>query len=216
MSMITKTTNLDAPVRGTLYIIAAASGTGKTSLTKALVESMPNMKISISHTTRPIRNGEIKNLHYFFTTGQEFIAMVERGEFLEHAKVFDYHYGTSRLFVESELQRGNDIILDIDWQGAALIRQKMPECVTIFLLPPSKAVLRERLEMRKRDDQEIIEQRLALANREISHYGEFDYIVVNDGFMQAVQDLQAIVKARRLRRMEQEIRYRALINELLE
>lgn len=207
--------NFVTTIRGTLYIIAAASGTGKTSLAKALAESMPDIQISISHTTRPVRNGEQQSMHYFYVTEQAFLDMAEQQAFLEHAKVFDYYYGTSRAFVEEQLQRGQDVILDIDWQGAAQVHRAMLECVTIFLVPPSQAVLRERLETRKRDAQDVIEQRLALASSEIAHYNEFDFLIINDGFAAALSDLQAIVRAQRLRMQQQAVKHCALLKELL-
>jgi guanylate kinase len=200
---------------GTLYIIAAASGTGKTSLTKALVSSMPNTKISISHTTRPIKPGEKAGVNYFYLSEKEFRDMAKQNEFIEHAEVFGHNYGTSRSFITDQLQQGYDIILDIDWQGAQQIRAKIPDCITIFLLPPSKQVLRQRLEQRKRDEQNIIEQRLALASSEIAHYNEFDYLVINDDFETALRDLQAIVHTHKLKRTVQTVNQAALINELL-
>lgn len=213
---VSASASVSAPVmRGTLYIIAAASGTGKTSLANALAASMPNMKISISHTTRPLRNGEQRDVNYFYVSERDFFSMVQQDAFLEYAKVFDHYYGTSRFFVENELRCGHDVILDIDWQGARAVRQKMPQCVSVFLLPPSKDELRERLEKRKRDAQNVIEQRLALVSSEVAHYNEFDYVVVNDGFTAALQDLQAIVRARRLREEVQALQHRALLEELL-
>jgi len=200
---------------GTLYIIAAASGTGKTSLAKALSESMANIKISVSHTTRPLRANEEENVSYFYVDEGSFVDMIEQDSFLEYAKVFDYYYGTSGVFVREQLQQGFDVILDIDWQGAQQVRQKMPECVSIFLLPPSLDVLRKRLENRKRDTQEIIEKRLVLAGNEVSHYNEFDYLVINDDFDTALQDLQAIVRTHRLQRKVQELKHTALLRELV-
>lgn len=202
-------------IPGTLYIIAAASGTGKTSLAKALAESMPNIKISISHTTRPLRINEKANESYFYVDEGTFVDMIAQGAFLEYAKVFDYYYGTSSLFVAEQLQQGFDVLLDIDWQGAQQVRQKMPECVSIFLLPPSQQALRQRLENRKRDTQDVIEKRLMLASSEIAHHNEFDYLVINDGFTAALQDLQAIVRAQRLQKKMQELKHAALLKQLI-
>lgn len=200
---------------GTLYIIAAASGTGKTSLAKALAHSLDNMVISVSHTTRPIRNGEKADASYFFVDNESFEQMIATDAFLEYAKVFDHYYGTSRAFVEKQLAAGNDVVLDIDWQGTKLVQAKIPNCVSIFLLPPSKIILRERLENRKRDTAEIIAQRLSLASSEISHYTDYDYLVINDSFDMALSDLQTIVRANRLRRPVQAEKYAQLLQDLL-
>lgn len=202
-------------LRGTLYIIAAASGTGKTSLARALAETVPNMQISVSHTTRPLRPKETANESYFYVNEQKFTQLIEQGALLEYAKVFNYYYGTSVSFVSDKLRQGVDVILDIDWQGAQQVRQKLPSCVSIFLLPPSQQELRRRLEKRKRDSQDVIEQRLMLASSEIAHYDEFDYLVINDCFATALQDLQAIVLSQRLQRKQQELRYATLLKELL-
>lgn len=200
--------------KGTLYIVSAASGTGKTSLTDAIVAKMTNIKISISHTTRPIRANERADEHYFFITPQEFELLIQQNVFLEYAHVFGNYYGTSRNWVLEQLVAGFDIILDIDWQGAQKIRKQM-ECVTIFLLPPSRAELRLRLEKRGSDDVKTIEQRLAVASSEIAHYGEFDYIVINDRFEDAVTDLQAIIRSQRLQLRRQMVSHGALVKELL-
>lgn len=202
-------------VLGTVYIIAAASGSGKTSLAKALADSMPQMKISVSHTTRSIRNGEKNGESYFFVAISEFESMIKKNEFLEYAKVFGEYYGTSRSWVVAQLQAGFDVILDIDWQGAAQIRSQFPCCQTVFILPPSRVELRNRLEKRKREETSIIEHRLTVAGSEILHYNEFDYIVINDKFAEALADLQAIVRAERLRLQHQTIRCEKLIAELV-
>jgi len=202
-------------VVGTLYVITAASGTGKTSMARALSLSMPNIKISISHTTRPIRVGEQENVHYLYVKEDVFLEMIAHGMFLEYAKVFDYYYGTSRSFVTEQLQAGQDVILNIDWQGARQIKQKMSSCVTVFLLPPSKLALRQRLEGRDSDAQEVIEKRLAVAGSEIIHCDEFDYLIINDDFATALQDLQAIIRTHRLQQNVQVLKYSPLIKELL-
>jgi len=200
--------------KGTLYIIAAASGTGKTSLAKALITTIDNIKISISHTTRPVRNGEIANQDYFFIANKEFEDLISKQEFLEHATVFGNYYGTSKNWVESQLEQGCDVILDIDWQGAQLIRKQI-NCTSIFLLPPSRTELRMRLEKRKREDIEIIDSRMALASQEIIHCKEFDYIVINDRFEGALADLASIINSKRLERAHQMQKHAALIDDLI-
>jgi len=199
--------------KGILYIVAAASGTGKTSLAEALTKTVDNIKISISHTTRQIRANERTGQNYFFVTPEEFESLIEKNAFLEYAQVFDHYYGTSRKWVEEQLNMGIDVVLDIDWQGARLVREQI-QCVSIFLLPPSSAELRLRLERRKRDDSQIIEQRLATASSEIAHYKEFDYVVINDKFENALADLQTIVQSQRLRLRYQTEKYATLIEEL--
>jgi guanylate kinase len=177
-----------------LFILSAASGTGKTSLASALVQSVPNLEKSISHTTRPPRPGERDGVHYHFVDNPAFNAMVARGEFLEHATVFGNRYGTAAAEVESRLLRGRSVILDIDWQGARSVKRTMREAVGIFLLPPSRAALRERLMRRGQDSPEVIARRLHEAISEMSHYKEFDYVVVNDDFEHALADLQHIAR----------------------
>jgi len=199
--------------KGILYIVAAASGTGKTSLAEALTKTVDNIKISISHTTRQIRANERTGQNYFFVTPEEFESLIEKNAFLEYAQVFDHYYGTSRKWVEEQLNMGIDVVLDIDWQGARLVREQI-QCVSIFLLPPSSAELRLRLERRKREDSQIIEQRLATASSEIAHYKEFDYVVINDKFENALADLQVIIRSQRLRLRQQAEKYDTLIKEL--
>lgn len=200
--------------QGTLYIVAAASGTGKTSLAKALATTIDNIKISISHTTRPRRSGEIPQQDYFFVDPPTFKNLIKHQEFLEYAKVFQHYYGTSRHWVEQQLNAGNDVILDIDWQGAKQVRTQIA-CVSIFLLPPSRQELRLRLEKRKREDVKIIANRLATASSEIAHCKEFDYIIVNDKFAQALNDLTTIVLSKRLQCELQTKKHATLIAELL-
>ena len=177
-----------------LFIFSAASGTGKTSLAKALVEAMPDVSFSVSHTTRAPRPGEQHGVHYYYVTREEFDRMVAAGEFLEHATVFGNSYGTSRQVIEDLLGSGKSVILDIDWQGARAIKQQMPQAVSIFILPPSREALRERLTNRKQDSGEVIDRRMREAVSEMSHYREFDYLVVNDEFAAALADLQAILR----------------------
>ncbi|MFO7278713.1 MAG: guanylate kinase [Pseudomonadota bacterium] len=182
--------------RGRLFVIAAPSGAGKTSLVKALVERRPELRVSISHTTRKKRPTEEHGREYFFVSVPEFEELVARGQFLEHARVFDNYYGTSRETVEKLLAEGNDVILEIDWQGARQVRAAMPECKTIFILPPSRDALEKRLRGRGTDSEEVIARRLRDAVGDMSHWNEFDYVVVNDDFERAVEDLVRIVEGR--------------------
>jgi guanylate kinase len=202
-------------MQGTLYIFSAPSGAGKTSLVKALLESMDGITVSVSHTTRAMRPGEQEGVHYHYVAIPAFERMVAEGAFLEHAKVFDNYYGTSRQAVLDKLAQGLDVILEIDWQGARQVRKLFPECRSIFVLPPSKAALRERLTGRGQDAKEIIDRRMHDAEAEMSHYAEFDYVVVNDVFDEALAELRAIVTAERLHIARQAARLEALIRELL-
>jgi guanylate kinase len=178
---------------GRLFVIAAPSGAGKTSLVKALLASEPRLRLSVSHTTRKRRPTEEEGREYHFVSVPQFEQLVARGEFLEHARVFDNFYGTARGFVEEQLRQGYDVILEIDWQGAQQVRRAMPKCVSIFILPPSRRALAERLARRATDSPEIIARRLRDAAADMSHYREFDYLVVNDDFARAVSDLRRIV-----------------------
>jgi len=182
--------------RGRLFVIAAPSGAGKTSLVKALLASEPRLRLSVSHTTRKRRPSEADGREYHFVSVPQFEQLVARGEFLEHARVFDNFYGTARGFVEEQLRQGHDVILEIDWQGAQQVRRAMPQCVSIFILPPSRRALAERLTRRATDSAEIIARRLADATADMSHYREFDYVIVNDDFSQALSDLRRIVAGR--------------------
>jgi len=178
---------------GRLFIFSAASGTGKTSLARALVQQMPEVAFSVSHTTRAPRPGEEQGVHYYFVNQAQFDEMVAADRFLEHAKVFGHSYGTSRAATENLRRQGKHIIFDIDWQGARAIKEKIPEAVSIFILPPSRAALEERLTGRGQDTPEIIDRRMREAVSEISHYKEFDHLVVNDDFEAALADLKAII-----------------------
>ena len=200
---------------GTLYVISAPSGAGKTSLVKALIESTPDIRVSVSHTTRAMRPGEENGVHYHFIDPQSFEDMVEKGEFLESARVFDNYYGTAKASIEQELLAGHDVILEIDWQGARQVRKLMPGCVGIFILPPSRQTLEERLKGRGQDGDEVIARRMRDAEKEISHYPEFDYLVINDDFDVALAELQAIIAARRLRIEVQSQRYAQMLASLL-
>ncbi len=182
---------------GTLYIVSAPSGAGKTSLVHALAKDIPNIRISVSYTTREQRPGETNDINYHFISKSEFHEMQGQGIFLEHAKVFGCYYGTSRTWVEETL-KNEDVILEIDWQGARQIRTQFVDAISIFILPPSLEDLRERLRKRHRDNFDIIESRMKDAKTELSKYLEYDYLVYNEVFEDALNDMKAIVQARRL------------------
>lgn len=200
---------------GNLFIISAPSGAGKTSLVKALAEETDNLLVSISHTTRPMRDSEMDGVNYHFVTEQQFNDMVGQGAFLEHANVFGNLYGTSEVWVREMLAKGKDIILEIDWQGAEQVRRLIPTCIGIFILPPSKDTLDDRLHGRGQDSEEIITKRLAEAREEISHYASYDYLVINDVFGAAVADIQTIIQASRFRIETQTESHQELLQELL-
>ncbi|MBN8727775.1 MAG: guanylate kinase [Xanthomonadales bacterium] len=201
---------------GTLYIVSAPSGAGKTSLVNALLEREPGIALSVSHTTRLPRAHERDGEQYHFVNRGVFDRMVAEGLFLEHAEVFGNAYGTSRAAVEPLLAAGRDVLLEIDWQGARQVRQALPGAVGVFILPPSRAELERRLRSRGSDDAETIARRLAGSRAEITHAHEFDYIVVNDGFADALADLLAIIASRRLRSEWQLGRHAALLADLLQ
>ncbi|HEX8777860.1 MAG TPA: guanylate kinase [Rhodanobacter sp.] len=200
---------------GTLFVVAAPSGAGKSTLVNALLEREPAISLSVSHTTRPPRPGEQYGRHYYFVERAEFEREVAEGIFLEHAEVHGNLYGTSRAKVQALLAQGRDVLLEIDWQGAAQIRRSKPDCVGVFILPPSRAELERRLRGRGSDAPEVIERRLANSRGEIAHAHEFDYIIVNDRFEDALDELQSIVRAVRLRGPLQCRRHETLIAELL-
>ena len=185
---------------GILFIVSAPSGAGKTSLLKALVESTDRVCVSVSHTTRAPRPGETDGQHYHFVDTATFERMVAAGEFVEHARVFDNHYGTSAAAVMNELVAGRDVVLEIDWQGARQVRERFRDAVSVFILPPSVEELRRRLSARGQDAEEIVERRMRDALSELSHFDEYDYLVVNDRFETALEDLRALMRAQRLRR----------------
>lgn len=189
----------NASTTASLYVIAAPSGAGKTSLVKRLLETTRNIEVSVSHTTRPPRPGEITGEHYHFVDIPTFEKMRDAGQFLEHAQVFDNYYGTSQQAVDNLLEQGTDVILEIDWQGAQQIRKIYPDSCSIFILPPSRQALEKRLRARGQDDNTVIERRMRDAKNEMSHYAEFDYLVVNDEFDEALDMLRSIVFARRQR-----------------
>ncbi len=200
---------------GTLYIVAAPSGAGKTSLVKALVEQVPGVEVSISYTTRPPRPGERNGVNYHFVDRRLFQQMVDRGEFLEHAEVFGNFYGTARTNILERLDAGIDVILEIDWQGARQVRMALPESVGIFIIPPSRQALEQRLRNRGQDAEEVIARRMREATDEMSHYQEFDYLLVNDEFERALKDLCSIVIARRLRLEVQQVKLQDLLQDLV-
>lgn len=199
---------------GKLFIVSAPSGAGKTSLVRALLHTDSAVRLSVSFTTRAMRAGEIHGRHYHFTTPEAFRAMCASDEFLEWAEVHGNLYGTNRNWVLTQLETGADILLEIDWQGAAQVRRLMPEAVAIFILPPSLDALAQRLARRATDTPEVIERRLEAARAEIAHVTEFDYVILNEDFEEASRDLIAIVRSERLRLVAQLIRHRELINRM--
>jgi len=201
---------------GTLFILSAPSGAGKTSLLRALRERDRELHVSVSHTTRPRRPGEEDGVHYYFVGQDEFMGKVDRGDFLEHAQVFGNYYGTDEDSVRRQLQEGRDTVLEIDWQGARQVRLRFPEAVSVFILPPGPEALRERLGNRGQDSETIIRERMSQAVNEMSHYVEFDYLVINDQFDRALDDLAAIVVSQRLRLMRQTERHGETLRRLLQ
>ena len=185
--------------KGQLFIISAPSGAGKTSLVKALLDLLPGLEVSVSYTTRPKRPSEQAGIDYNYVPIEHFQTMVKEGELLEHAEVFGNYYGTSAKLVEEQLLTGTDVILEIDWQGAQQVRKLVSDCVSIFILPPSKEVLEKRLKGRGQDADNVIARRMQEAVAEMSHYVEFDYLVVNDDFGMALNDLSSLVKSQRLK-----------------
>ncbi len=201
--------------QGTLYIVSAPSGAGKTSLLKAVLAEAEDIIVSVSHTTRPQRKGEEYGVDYHFIKMETFQRMINNGSFLEHAEVFGNFYGTSREWIEKKLSSGIDIILEIDWQGARQVREQMPESRSVFILPPSRQALEQRLHGRGQDSDEVIAKRMSAAKQEMSHYSEYDYIVINDDFETAKQELAAIFRAERQRTHHQMRRNARLIDDLL-
>ncbi len=199
----------------TLFTISAPSGAGKTSLVKNLLEQIDNIKVSVSHTTRKPRSGEVDGINYNFVTKDKFIQMLDKGIFLEHAEVFGNYYGTSQEWLTEQLDIGIDIILEIDWQGAEQVKQLNPATVGIFILPPSRAILEERLRGRGTDSDEIITQRLQGAITEINHYDESDYLIINDDFDRALIDLQIVINSQRLCQTQQTVKLDRMLAELL-
>lgn len=201
--------------QGNLFTISAPSGAGKTSLVDALLKTLPDIRVSVSHTTRAQRPGEQDGVHYHFIEPAEFDRMLSQGAFLEHATVFSNQYGTSQAWVERVLASGTDVVLEIDWQGAAQVRQLMPDTTAIFILPPSRECLQARLTARAQDDEAVIQQRLAGAVQEMSHCSEADYLIINDDFDTALMELKSVVLSRRLRLPCQLDRHAVLLRKLL-
>jgi guanylate kinase len=201
--------------KGTLYIISAPSGAGKTTLVKKLIAKTSDLIVSVSHTTRQSREGEIHGKDYFFVDVETFQTMQHENAFLECAQVFDNFYGTAQQTVEDNLAQGKDVLLEIDWQGAQQVRHLLPECVSIFILPPSIETLRQRLEARGKDDVEIINRRMKDAVTEMSHYPEFDYLIVNDDFSEALKALKSIILTNRLKQSRQSQNLKTLLSNLL-
>lgn len=204
-----------AQTRGNLFILSAPSGAGKSSLITALLKKHADIKVSVSHTTRSPRPGEENAVHYHFVSADEFKSLIAKDDFFEWAQVFDNYYGTSKQAIESQLNAGIDVFLDIDWQGAQQVREIMPSVQTIFILPPSKAELEQRLNNRGQDSAEVIAGRMAKAQSETSHYNEYDYVVVNDDFETALSNIETIVLAQRLTLKAQASRHHDLITNLL-
>ena len=203
--------------KGTLYIVSAPSGAGKSSLISAMLETNPTyaMKVSVSHTTRGMRPGEQDGVHYHFVQKEHFEELIEQGAFLEYAEVFGNYYGTSRIWIEENLVKGIDVFLDIDWQGARQIREQMPQAKSLFILPPSNGELERRLNARGQDSDAVIAKRMAEAKSEISHYSEYDYVIVNDDFDNALMDFKAIIRAERLKQDKQAAKYKGMLDALL-
>lgn len=200
---------------GTLYTVSAPSGAGKTSLVNSLIERCGGLQVSVSHTTRPMRPAEKDGVNYHFVSESVFALMLDRGEFLEHAKVFGNLYGTSNVWLKEQLKRGVDLILEIDWQGARQVKQLLPQTQSIFILPPSRQALQQRLSLRGQDDPDIIEDRMDAAVAEISHYVESDFLVVNKDFDLALEQLHSIVLSQRLRTSRQQTILSDMLQNLL-
>ena len=199
---------------GNLFVISAPSGAGKTSLVRALIDSNPQIDLSVSYTTRHPRPGERNGKDYHFVGRDTFLDMAKRGEFLESAEVYGNLYGTSQTWISQEIAKGRDILLEIDWQGAAQIRRLFPECISVFVLPPSLQALEQRLKSRGKDDSDVIARRLAAVRDDVAHVAEFDYVIINDILNDALRELNAVVLTARLECTRQLSRHQALINQL--
>jgi len=202
-------------MKGNLFVISSPSGAGKSSLIGALLDKHQDMKVSVSHTTRAPRPGEVDEVHYHFTTVDEFKTLIEQDGFYEWAEVFGNYYGTSKQAIEAQLAQGIDVFLDIDWQGAQQMRKLVDDIITVFILPPSRAELENRLTKRGQDSQEVIAKRMAQAQSEMSHYDEYDFVLINDDFDQTLGQFESIVLGHRQRLASQQSKYAALITELL-
>lgn len=199
---------------GSLFVISAPSGAGKTSLVHALLKLNPQIGLSVSYTTRPPRAGEVDGQHYHFISREQFLEMAKRGEFLESAEVYGNLYGTSQRWISEEIAKDRDILLEIDWQGATQVRRLFPQCISIFILPPSKETLAQRLKGRGTDDATVIARRLAAARDDVAHVAEFDYVIINKDLDRALHELDSVVLAARLRGSLQVARHQQLINQL--
>lgn len=199
---------------GNLFIVSAPSGAGKTSLVQALLNIDPQIDLSISYTTRNPRLGEHNGKDYHFVSRETFLAMMKRGEFLESAEVYGNLYGTSQTWISQEITKGRDILLEIDWQGAAQIRRLFPECISVFILPPSMEALEQRLKGRGKDNDAVIAKRMAAVRQDVAHVAEFDYVIINDNLNEALRELNAVVLSARLICAKQLSRHQALINQL--
>jgi guanylate kinase len=200
---------------GLLFVVSAPSGAGKTTLVNALLSEDTELVASVSHTTRPHRPQEQDGVNYHFVSAPTFKDMLGNGAFVEHAMVFGHYYGTAKSAVDEQLARGHDVVLEIDWQGAAQVRQTYANCCSIFILPPSRAALRQRLHTRGQDSADVIAQRTALAREEMAHFGAFDYVLVNDDFASALEDLRCVIKTARLGRLPRQQELKGLLTELL-
>lgn len=201
--------------RANIFVFASPSGGGKTSLVKAVLQELNDIEVSVSHTTRAMREGEKDAQHYYFVDDAEFNELVKGNTFIEHATVFGYQYGTNRQQIERRLSLGTDVVLDIDWQGARQIKQHFNNVVSIFILPPSVDALKQRLTNRQQDDEHVISARMEKAQQEIRHYDEFDYLVVNDDFNAALEQVLQIIKSNRLKNQFQALKYQSLLSNLL-
>ena len=199
---------------GNLFVVSAPSGAGKTSLVHALLDINPQIDLSVSYTTRDPRPGEQDGKDYHFVSREIFLAMAKRGEFLESAEVYGNLYGTSQTWISQENAKGRDILLEIDWQGAAQVRRLFPKCISIFILPPSMEALEQRLKGRGKDNDEVIAKRMAAVREDVAHVAEFDYVIINDNLNEALRELNAVVLSAKLRSAAQLTRYQTLINQL--
>ena len=200
---------------GLLFVVSAASVTGKTSLVKALLDRVTNLHVSVSHTTRGQRPAELDGVHYHFTEKDSFLALVEQGGFIEYAEVFGNYYGTAQATVKEQLAKGHDVLLEIDWQGAQQVRKLFPDSKQIFILPPSQFDLRQRLSNRGTDSVDVIERRLGCAVEDMQQYVNFDYVIINDDFNKALHDLESVIIANRLVITQQASRHQKMISELI-
>lgn len=199
---------------GNLFVVSAPSGAGKTSLVHALLNINPQIDLSVSYTTRDPRPGEQDGKAYHFVSRETFLAMTKRGEFLESAEVYGNFYGTSQTWISQKNAEGRDVLLEIDWQGAAQVRRLFPKCISVFILPPSLEALEQRLKGRGKDNSEVIARRMAAVREDVAHVAEFDYVIINDNLNEALRELDAVVLSARLRCAAQLTRYQALINQL--